>query len=313
MSQNLGTPVVCTLYEGHYHHGLAALINSLYRAGFAGRMVVGFRGELPPWIGQLRAIDAMRYSLDGRMQIAFERLDVAMHFTNYKPEFLLRILNESRTEAGAVYLDPDITLRCSWNFMEQWSRFGVCLCEEIVGVNMANDHPLRWMWRKLARERGWGEPVRESWRYYNGGFIAVKAEHRRFLEVWRDAIGMIEETGASLSDFGPRNREYIFHMADQDALNLAVMYTSEPLSTVGPEGMGFVPGGFTMYHATGATKPWRKPFLVSALRGVPPSGADKDFLEKMDGPIRAYSRWQLLRKRLACNMAALMGRFYARR
>ena len=45
--------VICTLFEKDYHLGVAVLINSIVRGGFADSSWVGYRGELPPWTAQL--------------------------------------------------------------------------------------------------------------------------------------------------------------------------------------------------------------------------------------------------------------------
>ncbi len=100
-----------------------------------------------------------------------------------------------------------------------------------------------------------------------------------------------------------------FHASDQDALNIAAMYSKFPLSTLGPQGMGFIPGDVKMYHTVGQ-KPWRGSFFLRALAGVPPSNAMKFFFTQVSSPIRAYSSWRLAAKRLACSTAAFIGRFY---
>ena len=102
-----------------------------------------------------------------------------------------------------------------------------------------------------------------------------------------------------------------FYSIDQDSLNVAAMYSGFPLATMGPEAMGFVPSGFTMYHSVGQ-KPWRGSLLLRALSGNPPSSAAKFFFTQVSSPIRAYSLLHLCAKRVACSIAALIGRFYRR-
>jgi hypothetical protein len=109
----------------------------------------------------------------------------------------------------------------------------------------------------------------------------------------------------------PGTRDMPFHASDQDALNITAMYSDASLSTLGPEGMGFIPGGARMYHTVGP-KPWNGSQLKRALRGLPPSNATKAFFTHCNGPIRAYSQGELRAKQMECSIAALIGRFYAR-
>ena len=76
--------------------------------------------------------------------------------------------------------------------------------------------------------------------------------------------------------------------------------------------MGFVPGGIMMYHAVGH-KPWNGSLLLRALKGMPPTGAAKFYFTLVDAPIRVYSPLRLRAKRIACSIAAFIGRSYSRR
>ena len=53
IAEKTGPDVVCTTAEGNYFYGLAALANSLVRAGFKGSIVVGYRHGKPTWLETL--------------------------------------------------------------------------------------------------------------------------------------------------------------------------------------------------------------------------------------------------------------------
>jgi hypothetical protein len=306
---------ICTLFEGDYHLGLAAFVNSLARAGYRGSLWAGYRGALPPWTGQLKRIQgatADEFRVTDDFRIVFVRLTTDVHLTNYKPEFMLTLLkNEARECSYLWYFDPDIFVLTSWSYFRNWQKYGVALCQEVVDNILPADAPLRKQWMELAEGIGYRDP-RPVNHYHNAGMVGVPAEHREFLEEWKRLIELEESLGYDLRYTGHGSREMPFNMSDQDALNIAIMYTKSPLTTLGPQGMGFIFGAsMVMYHAVGQ-KPWRGSFLLRALRGMPPSGAMKYFLTQVDAPIRAYSPIELWAKRLACSLATLIGRFYRR-
>jgi hypothetical protein len=304
--------VICTLYEGDYHFGVAVLINSIVQRGYRGLFWVGHRGQLPSWTAQLSRREDGLFQV-GEALLGFEFIDTNRHFTHHKPEFMSTIIERGIARKNLWYFDPDITVRCQWSFYERWIRFGVCLCEEITMGTMPSNHPIRCEWAELAREIGWGEPVRQQERYYNGGFVGMHIHHKRFLDLWQAANQLADATGVDQERLQHGTRANTFFSTDQDALNMTAMYAQVPLSTIGPEGMGWVTGGFTMYHTLGYQKPWRRKFLWTALDGHPPGGGDKHYMACADGPIRPYTKGQLRRLRLTVQLASIIGRFYRRK
>ncbi|MFZ0337839.1 MAG: hypothetical protein WAL45_07395 [Terracidiphilus sp.] len=306
---------ICTLFEGDYHLGLAAFLNSLVRAGYAGTVWVGYRGALPPWLGQLKRAnaDADEYWIADQIRVVFMELNTGIHLTNYKPEFMLNLLaDEARDCKYLWYFDPDIFVIASWSFFANWQSYGIALCQEIVDNIFPADAPLRQQWIKLAAGIGLSDP-RPINHYYNGGMVGVPSEHAEFLEKWKGLISLAGSMGCDLRHMAHGGREMPFNIIDQDALNIAIMYTKSPLSTLGPQGMGFIFGASMMMFHTVGEKPWRGSFLLRALRGTPPTGAVKFFFTVVDAPIRAYSPLQLRAKRMACSISAFIGRFYSRR
>jgi hypothetical protein len=305
---------ICTLFEGDYHLGLAAFVNSLAHSGYRGTVWAGYRGELPPWLHQLRPLDAMsdEYMVADQIRLVFLPVETKLHLTNYKPKFMLDLLAEKACDCEYLwYFDPDIFLRCNWSFFAKWQRYGIALCEEIVNYNLAECSPMRLQWVDLGTALGLGRP-RLLRGYFNGGMVGVASSQTGFLEIWKRILDWVSTAGYSLENFKPGTPDMPFNATDQDALNMAAMYTDYPLTTMGPEAMDFVPSGFTMFHAVGA-KPWRGSLLLRALAGLPPSNAAKFFFTQASSPIRAYSLWRLRAKLLACAMAAFIGRFYRKR
>jgi len=304
---------ICTLFEGDYHFGLAAFLNSLVHAGYAGPVWAGFRGPLPPWLNQLKktAQSTHEYEIADQIQLALVPVSSQVHLTNYKPRFMLDLL--AGPAAGCEYLwyfDPDICLRVPWTFFADWQKYGIALCQEIIDNSIPQDSPLRHEWMEIGSRIGLKNP-RALNHYFNGGLAGVAAKHLSFIEAWRRLIEFAGATGYDLERMMPGTRMEPLHASDQDALNIAAMYSEFPLSTLGPQGMGFIPGDIKMFHNVGV-KPWRGSFLLRALGGAVPTNAMKYFLTQVSSPIRPYSPMALWGRRLACSIAAFIGRFYQR-
>lgn len=304
---------VCTLFEKHYHFGLGGLANSLYRHGYRGVIWAGYRGPLPPWAAPVQDAGGWQeFCVTEDFSIRFVPLSTDVHLTNYKPDFVGEVLERCDPSLEAVfYFDPDIVIKCRWSFFEEWVGFGIALVQEITNSNMPWNHPVRLQWKKHAEALGF--PVkREMNQYFNAGFLGLRREWLGSVRTWKtlqDAMGA--EVG--LGTFMPGgDRSSACFAPDQDSMNAMTMCTDQPLSTVGPEGMDFCPGGFTMSHAVGAPKPWRKRMILSAVNGKGPTLADRAYWRYADGPIAMFTRWQLWMHRLDNLLGAAVGRMIRR-
>ena len=311
---------ICTLYEGHYHLGVAALINSVANRGFKGSVYVGYRGTPPDWFSKATDDSSLGWAgartliLSPDIQIHFLPLTVSYQLTNYKPVFMLELFAGPGKDTDRIaYFDPDIVIKCNWEFFETWMSHGVALVHEIVNNDMPPNHPIRREWEKVATYCN-KIPTRQLTSYINAGFFGVSKAGIEFLELYRDVMDVARKH----YKYEDSNFQFtvdhsdIFYAKDQDALNIAAMCCDCAISEMGPEAMDFTNGGFTMSHAVGSPKPWAKKFISSAFKGVPPSMAEKVYWANVDGPINIFPASKIKSTLNALKISSAIGRFYKR-
>jgi len=320
------TTSVCTLFERDYHHGVAALVNSLVVSGFRGRIFAGYRGALPRWAqGAERASvahwhDARVLVVTADCELAFLPMLTDAHFTNLKPDFMLELFSAASLGIERLfYLDPDVCVVERWPFFEDWISCGVALCED-VNSPLEKHHPRRVGWRRHFCTYGISLEYRTP-AYVNGGCVGVSRQDVGFLKNWQrlsgymtDAIGGL---GASMLEGGAQPRQWgfagCFDRTDQDALNAAVEMSAEfDYSILSRAAMAFSPGSAVVPHAVGLRKPWRRQYLRDALRAMAPTAADKAFWRFVGGPLFTMSTARAQRARLSLGLATVMGRLYRR-
>lgn len=294
---------LCTLFEGDYHLGAAALLNSLHRAGFDGTFVCGYRGPRPAWAARAASLAPIR--------VRWAELTVPVHLTNHKPAFMLACLHVHTPGAAAVaYLDPDIIVKSPWPVIERWLRGGVALCED-ANASLPAGHPYRAAWHDFFARHDL-VPARVLDRYYNAGFVGLPRECQGLLTRWNHLLDLAAHEVGPLSKLKHSHPAALFHSMDQDALNMALLLDTVPIHAAGPEGMDFLPGGHLLSHAAGGRKPWRGGFLAEAVRGRPPSTPQKQFHEHARTPLPVLSPPLLAWHRLELAAAGFLGRFYRR-
>lgn len=304
---------VCTLFEKHFHLGAAVLFNSLVARGFDGRFWAGFRGELPPWAANAeRTAHGWRLRPGGGpAELRLVRLETELHFTHYKPEWMLQVLETLDPNCdGLCYFDPDIVVKCRWGYFGEWVEHGIALCGDI-NYWMPASHPLRHGWMRFGAAHGWSKR-RDLEGYYNGGFLGVTRARRDALALWRDIVHAVESETGSLKGWRTKDRTHRFSSANQDGLNVMAMVTPHPVACMGPDAMDFVPGGEVMAHAVGKRKPWQRCFVREALAGFPPASCDRLFWQHATAPISAFDPATVKRRRFAVACASFIGRFYRR-
>ncbi|RZK30498.1 MAG: hypothetical protein EOO61_19200, partial [Hymenobacter sp.] len=267
--------VICTLFEGHHHYGVAALANSLSVQGYRGIIYAAYRGILPQWAASAKEDAASTWAgsrtleVVAGLKIVFLPFETKDHFSNCKSALMIRLWDSLAHNATAMFcIDPDIVLTTPWPLIEEWVSCGVTLCED-VNSPIPEYHPMRAAWRHYFGQKGFNLRFKNII-YVNAGFVGVSAENRSFLTTWQalmeamaPAIGGLDQSGftsAEPSLFAP------FGNADQDALNATVEAWDGVASIVGKEGMALTTGTSLMSHAIGRNKPWQWKPLGQALR-----------------------------------------------
>jgi hypothetical protein len=320
-------PVICTLFESHYHYGLGAFINSLYASGFTGDIYAGYKGELPEWTRSLTqfntsSVDVKKtFVIKEVIQLHFIPLKTNYHLANYKPNFMQWIFETSDSEADSVfYFDPDIIVNYKWSFYEEWVSYGITLCED-VNSPLPLNHPRRMAWNKYFKNND-VKLIFNQVVYANSGFVGVSKKNKDFLAKWI----MVQEKIAPLInglDHSPfegkgflseehRGNYSPFNRTDQDALNIAVGTWDGIVSFVGKEGMALQPGPNLMLHALGSPKPWRSNYLKLMFKGRKPAVADKGYWDSTSFPVAMFSSIYIRKKRAAIKFASFIGRFYSK-
>ena len=303
--------VVCTLAEGTYFCGVAALANSLVKAGFRGDIVVGYRGAPPSWLGDLRPDDASGgYLVAEGVRLRLVAMGGTWHINNLKPRLIAEIFGTTGAEL-VYYFDTDVFITGAWETIAGWTRHGVVLVQDVSNSDMPPQHVYRRAWERLALGRGY--PVRAVTGYVNGGCIGLSRGNAAFADVWADLMTALEEEGMDMSRIRYEGGRLEFAAMDQDVLNAATMASDIPVALLGCEVMGVYPRrGVVMPHAMFGKKPWIRPYIVDALRGLPPGRVHLAFWNFVDGPIRPFARLALARKRMAVRIAQAIGLLHVR-
>lgn len=321
---------VCTIYEGHYHYGVAALCNSLYKNGFRGTVYVGYRGELPPWATGAKDNQDLGWENGKTLKVAdqlvihFLPVETNYHFANFKPDFMLQLMDGPAKEAGGMfYFDPDIIIKTAWNVFESWIELGGIACCADVNSPVPQFHPKRMIWRDYFGQNGIRLQFKGS-EYVNSGFIGLKKENKDFLSLWKKIQEVIAPRigGLIKSPFGgehdlpdfEKTPIAAFSRTDQDALNATIEAWEEGVvSIIDTEGMSFKFGPFLMSHALGSPKPWKTKIFLSLVTGRFSGSILMDYWVNTAFPIALNSKTIINWNIFKIKASGFISRFYSRR
>ena len=70
--------------------------------------------------------------------------------------------------------------------------------------------------------------------------------------------------------------------------------------------------GTVMPHAMWQAKPWRRNYILDALRGFPPDRTHRAYWEFVHAPIRPFTDFALFRKRAQLAVGQMIGLVHSR-
>ncbi len=275
--------ILTTLAENDYFLGLAALVNSVVANGtYVDKVVVGYRGDLPSWLlPRKESKNGKSFTLKSGLELELIKLDYSLHLVHEKPKWFKYLTYTLEPNAEEFFFfDSDIIIINRMSFFGEWVKEGVALCED-VNYDMSSDHPIRKQWERLALEEGLLNNKLLN-RYFNSGFLGWTRENAEFVNDWDRCFSILAKKSGDMKKFRVKDRSHTVLSANQDSLNLAAMITHLPISTIGPEAMGFHYGLSLMAHPLGP-KPWNRKFGSDFFKGSPPRYADILFWENING------------------------------
>lgn len=295
--------VICTVTSKSFHGGTGVLINSLVRANFKGRFILGHLHALPDWYS-----DAQRDLSDYGIVLEAHKLSTGT-LPHYQKVSILEYAMDTCSGAKVFYIDSDIIIQEAWAFFDEWAECGVALCSDINFMNMSENHPMRSYWRRLLKVNGY--EARPITGYANSGFIGIEETSRELLGVWRKLLEIKAfERGENIKKL---KKEPGFITFDQDLLNAALMAVQVPVSFVGHEGMSFDGSVGYMVHPVGSRKPWNKGFLKDLIvHGRPMPLAARQYWKHVDHPIKVASNFEQALARIEMDVTAALSRLIAR-
>jgi hypothetical protein len=164
------------------------------------------------------------------MRIVFVPVDPDLNPNFQKASFMLRLLAEHPEHRAIAYFDSDVVVTAGWAFFEDWSTRGVGLCMDMVSSVPPST---RGGWPGATSPRASGStPVHSTTTATRASSSSLASTRTscgsgsaRSRRSWRTCQCRPE------GDVKFGDVESPFHRSDQDAMAIAMMATSAPLSS----------------------------------------------------------------------------------